>query len=502
MQAEHAADTERTLSAEGMSGPKYDAVVVGSGPNGLAAGIELARAGASVLIIEAEETIGGGTRTRELTLPGYAHDVCSAVHPLILASPFVRKLPLDEYGLELIQPRAPLAHPLDGGRVAMLYRSLDQTAESLEDDGASYRKLLQPTVDGWEKISPGVLGPLRIPRHPIRLALFGLRSINSATALIDNRFRGDKARAMIAGIAAHSMLRLDERPTGGFGILLAALAHAFGWPVVKGGSNEISKALAAHFQSLGGTIATGWTVKSLDELPPHKALLFDLTPAQLLRIAGDRLSSSYRSRLKRFRYGPGVFKIDWALDGPVPWAAAECSDAGTVHAAGTAEEVAAAEAAVAIGAHPERPFVLAAQPSLFDSTRAPEGKHTLWAYCHVPHGSTVDMTQAIEDQFERFAPGFRDLVLERHTFNAAQMESYNANYVGGDINGGRQDMRQLFTRPVWRLNPYTTGAKDIYICSSSTPPGGGVHGMCGYWAARAALRRSLRDLRRAPSRRA
>jgi phytoene dehydrogenase-like protein len=500
MQVHPATGTERALSAPGMSDSKYDAVVVGSGPNGLAAAIELAREGASVLLIEAEETIGGGTRTRELTLPGYKHDVCSAVHPLILASPFMKKLPLVEHGLELIHPRAALAHPLDGGRAVMLYRSIEETAESIGPEGAVYRKLMQPTVEGWDKISPGVLGPLRIPRHPVRLALFGLRSVDSAMGFINSKFRTDTGRALIAGIAAHSMLRLDERPTGGFALVLATLAHAFGWPIVKGGSNEISRALAAHFQSLGGTISTGWTVKSIDELPPHRAALFDVTPAQLLRIAGDRLSASYRSRLKKFRYGPGVFKIDWALDGPVPWTASECSDAGTVHVAGTAEEVAASEAAVAIGAHPERPYILAAQPSLFDGTRAPEGHHTLWAYCHVPHGSTVDMTDRIEEQIERFAPGFRDLVLQRHTFNAAQMEGYNANYVGGDINGGRQDMRQLFTRPVMRLNPYTTGAKDIYICSSSTPPGGGVHGMCGYWAARAALRRSLRDLRRAASR--
>jgi phytoene dehydrogenase-like protein len=480
---------------------EYDAVVIGAGPNGLAAGIELARAGASVLLVEAEDTIGGGTRTRELTLPGYSHDVCSAIHPLLLASPFFRKLPLDEYDLELIHPRAPLAHPLDGGRAVLLRRSLEETAETLGPDGPAYRKLMHPTITGWERISPGVLGPLRIPRHPIGLARFGLTGIESALDLVNGKFRHDSARALIAGIAAHSMLRLDQRPTAGFALVLAALAHAFGWPLVKGGSNEISKALGAHFQSLGGTISTGWTIKSIDELPPHRAAVFDVTPAQLLRIAGDRLYGPYRSRLKRFRYGPGVFKIDWALNGPVPWAATECSDAATVHVAGTAEEVAASEAAVAIGAHPERPYVLAAQQSLFDASRAPEGKHTLWAYCHVPHGSTVDMTDRIEEQVERFAPGFRDLVLERHTMNATQMESYNANYVGGDINGGRQDLRQLFSRPVWRLNPYTTGGKDIYICSSSTPPGGGVHGMCGYWAARAVLRRSLRDLRRAASRR-
>jgi len=499
MQLRPAAGTDSTLNASGSS-DSYDAVVVGSGPNGLSAAIELAREGASVLLIEAEESIGGGTRTRELTRPGYRHDVCSAIHPLLLASPFLRKLPLQEYGLELIHPRAPLAHPLDGGRAAMLYRSLDETAENLGADGPIYHKLMGPTVEGWEKISPLVLGPLRVPRHPMRLGLFGLRGIESAMSLVNGKFRDDQARALIAGIAAHSMLRLDERPTAGFALVLAALAHSFGWPLVRGGSNEISNALAAHFQSLGGTISTGWTVKSIEELPPHRVALFDVTPAQLLRIAGDRLPRPYRARLKKFRYGPGVFKIDWALDGPVPWTAAECSEAATVHVAGTAEEVAASEAAIAIGAHPERPYILAAQPSLFDETRAPKGKHTLWAYCHVPHGSTVDMTDRIEEQIERFAPRFRELVLERHTMNAVQLESYNANYVGGDINGGRQDMRQLFTRPVWRLNPYTTGTKDIYICSSSTPPGGGVHGMCGYWAARAALRRSLRDRRPAASR--
>ena len=486
------------MSADGGSG--YDAIVVGSGPNGLAASIELARVGASVLLIEAEDTIGGGTRTRELTLPGYAHDECSAIHPLLLASPFLSKLPLNEYGLEVIHPRAPLAHPLEGGQAVMLYRSVEETAEALGPDGAKYRRLVEPTIEGWEKIAPGVLGPFKMPRHPIRLAMFGLVALDSAMSLINSKFRHDEARALIAGIAAHTMLRLDQRPTAGFAIVLAALAHSVGWPLVRGGSNEISKALGAYFESLGGTISTGWTVKSIDELPPHRAVLFDVTPAQLLRIAGDSLPGQYRGKLKKFRYGPGVFKVDWALDGPVPWAASECSDAATVHVAGRAEEVAASEAAVAIGAHPERPYLLTAQPSLFDPTRAPEGKHTLWAYCHVPHGSTVDMTDRIEEQIERFAPGFRDVILERHTFNAAQMESYNANYIGGDINGGRQDLSQHFTRPVRRLNPYTTGAKHIYICSSSTPPGGGVHGMCGYWAARAALRRSLSGTRRASSR--
>ena len=454
-----------------------------------------------MLLIEAEETIGGGTRTSELTLPGYRHDVCSAIHPLLLASPFFRELALDKGEFELVHPRSPLAHPLDGGGAVVLQRSLEATADSLGSDGPEYRKLMRPTVAGWERISPGVLGPLRIPRHPIGLARFGLRGIGSAMDLIDSRFRQDAARALVAGIAAHSMLRLDRRPTAGFAMVLAALAHTFGWPLVKGGSNEISSALARHFESLGGVIATGWRVKSIDELPQYRALLFDLTPAQLLRVAGDRLPTNYRSKLKKFRYGPGVFKIDWALEGPVPWAAPECADAATVHLAGTAEEVVASEAAVAIGAHPERPYVLAAQPSLFDETRSPKGKHTLWAYCHVPHASTVDMTGRIEEQIERFAPGFRDLVIERHTMNAAQIETYNANYVGGDINGGLQDVWQLFTRPVRRLNPYATGGRDIYICSSSTPPGGGVHGMCGYWGARAALRGSLRDLRRTASRR-
>jgi len=345
MQLRPAAGTDSTLNAAGSSA-SYDAVVVGSGPNGLSAAIELAREGASVLLIEAEESIGGGTRTRELTLPGYRHDVCSAIHPLLLASPFLSKLPLHDYGLEVIHPRAPLAHPLDGGRAAMLYRSLDETAENLGADGATYNKLMGPTVEGWEKISPLVLGPLKVPRHPIRLGLFGLRGIESAMSLVNGKFRDDQARALIAGIAAHSMLRLDERPTAGFALVLAALAHSFGWPLVRGGSNEISKALAAHFQSLGGTISTGWTVKSIEELPPHRVALFDITPAQLLRIAGDRLPRPYRSRLKKFRYGPGVFKIDWALDGPVPWTAAECSEAATVHVAGTAEEVASSEAAV------------------------------------------------------------------------------------------------------------------------------------------------------------
>jgi phytoene dehydrogenase-like protein len=467
----------------------YDAIVIGAGPNGLAAAISLAREGLSVLVVEARDTIGGGTRTAELTLPGFAHDVCSAVHPLGAASPFFRTLPLEEHGLEWIHPAIPLAHPLDDGTAAVLERSVETTGQKLGPDAAAYQKLMAPLVAGWDRLAEDMLGPLSIPpRHPFILARFGLRAIRSARGLADSTFQGEHARALFAGMAGHSMLPLERSPTAAFGLLLGITGHAVGWPLPRGGSQRISDAMADYLRSLGAEIVTGTPVESIDELPPARLVLCDVAPQGLLRMAGHRLPARYRRKLEGYRYGPGVFKLDLALDGPIPWQAEACIRAGTVHVGGTLSEIAAAERAVWSGQHPEKPFVLLAQQSLFDPTRSPAGKHTVWAYCHVPHASTVDMTGRIEAQIERFAPGFRDRILARSVMSASEMEVYNPNYIGGDINGGVQDLRQHFTRPTFRLVPYSTPVKGLYLCSSSTPPGGGVHGMCGYFAARAALR--------------
>jgi phytoene dehydrogenase-like protein len=461
----------------------YDAVVVGAGPNGLAAAITVAAAGRSVLVAEAAATIGGGTRSAELTLPGFTHDLCSAIHPLAMASPFFRSLPLESHGLGFVQPHAPLAHPLDDGTAVVLERSVEDTGAGLGGDARAYRRLMGPPVAAAEAIVDEVLGPLRRPRHPVALARFGLSGLRSVAGLARSRFEGERASALLGGIAAHSMLSLRRSPTAAFALLLGLIAHALGWPIARGGSQSIAAALGAHLRSLGGEIVTDWTIADLAELPPARAYLLDLTPRQLLAVAGERLPHRYRRRLGRFRYGPGVFKLDWALDGPVPWKAPECAAAGTVHLGGTLAELAASEEEVTAGRVPERPYVLLAQQSLFDSSRAPEGRQTLWAYCHVPNGS--------EAQIERFAPGFRDRILARRVAPPAELERRDANLVGGDINGGAADLRQLFTRPVARLDPYSTPAPDIFICSSSTPPTGGVHGMCGYWAARSALRRAL-----------
>jgi phytoene dehydrogenase-like protein len=466
-----------------------DAVVVGAGPNGLAAAIALTEAGRNVTLIEGAESVGGGARSEELTLPGFVHDTCSTVHSLALLSPFLRELPLAEHGLELVHPEAPLAHPLDGGSAVILERSVGETASSLGSDGRTYRRLFEPLVRSADSLSEELLGPLRPPRHPILLGRFGLSGIRSAVGLARSRFDGERARALLAGACAHSMLSLRTTASAAFGIVLAVGAHAVGWPVARGGSQRLADALAAHLRFLGGRIETGRWVESLAELPPAGATLVDVTPRQLLRIAGPSLPGLYRRRLARYRYGPGVFKLDWALDGPIPWAAPEVARAGTVHLGGTLEEIAASEESVSGGAHPERPFVLLVQASLFDGARAPAGRHTAWAYCHVPSGSDRDMTAAIEAQVERFAPGFSDRILERSVMGPAEVERRNPNYVGGDINGGVQDLRQLFTRPVARAVPYSTPVPGLFICSSSTPPGGGVHGMCGYWAARSALRR-------------
>lgn len=470
----------------------YDAVVVGSGPNGLAAAITLARAGRSVLVVEAADEIGGGTRSAELTLPGFVHDVCSAIHALGVASPFFKSLPLDEYGLEWIHPEAPLAHALDDGDAAVAEQSLDATCEKLGRDGDAYRKLFAPLVNGSEKLLTQNLGPFCPPRNPWLMTQFGLRAVYSACGLARRRFRDDRAQGLFMGMAAHSVLPLEDFLTAAVGLMLGITAHDGGWPVAKGGSQQIANAMARYLKTLGGEIIVNRRVTAMSELPAADAYLFDISPRHLSTIAGDALPAGYRRKLERFRHGPGIFKLDWALDGPIPWAASECARAGTVHVGGTLDEVAAAERAPWEGRCADKPFLLVAQQSLFDPSRAPEGKQTGWGYCHVPHGSTEDMTERIEAQIERFAPGFRDLILERHVMSPADFERKNANYIGGDITGGVMDFRQLFTRPTARWNPYTTPACNIFICSASTPPGGGVHGMCGFHAAEAALSRVLR----------
>ena len=467
---------------------KYDAVVVGSGPNGLGAAITLAQAGMAVLVIEGKDTIGGGTRTMELTLPGFYHDVCSAIHPLGYNSPFLSRLPLDYYGLEWIHPPVMLAHPLDDGPPILLERSIESTAQNLGVDAASYRRLFESIAHAWPAISEDLLGPLPIsPKHFFEKVRLGSLALQPASWLARWAFRGQRARALFSGQAAHSMLPLDRLTTAAFGIILTLYAHIGGWPIARGGSQAITQAMADYFRSLGGEIQTQWMVATIDELPPSKWVFFDTSPRQMLKIAGKRLPVRYHRQLERFRYGQGVFKLDYALSEPIPWHARSCSQAGTVHLGGTLEEIEVSERAVWRGAPDERPFVLVAQPSLFDPSRAPAGKHTVWVYCHAPARSTFDMTDRVEAQIERFAPGFRDVVLARHTFNSVEMENYNPNYIGGDINAGVQDIFQFFTRPSLSLNPYQTPAKDIYICSSSTPPGGGVHGLCGFNAAKAAL---------------
>ena len=468
-----------------------DAIVVGSGPNGLAAAISLARAGRSVTVYEAEHDIGGGARSAELTLPGFVHDVCSAFHPLGLVSPFFRTLRLSEHGLRWIQPPAPLAHPLDDGTAVMLEREVADTARGLGPDGDAYAALMAPLVSSWSDLYDDVLGPvIHLPRHPLLLARFGLTAMRSARSLT-RRFVGDRAAALVAGMAAHSFLPLEHRFTAAFALMLGVSGHAVGWPVARGGSGQIARALALELASLGGVVVPDRRVQQIADLPTARAYLFDTSPAALELIAGERLSSAYRRALRRYRRGPGVFKVDYALDAPMPWRAAQCLRAGTVHVGGTFDEIAASEHAVWKGQHPERPFVLVGQQSLFDDTRAPAGKHTLWAYCHVPNGSTVDMTERIEAQLERFAPGFHERVLKRTVSMPADLERRNPNDAGGDISNGSHAGLQLLMRPRIALDPYATSARDIYLCSAATPPGGGVHGMCGYHAARSALRGAL-----------
>ena len=467
----------------------YDAVVVGAGPNGLAAAIRLAQHGVSVLVLEANATIGGAARSAELTLPGFTHDLCSAIHPLGLGSPFFRQLPLEKYGLAWIHPEVPLAHPLQDVQAAVLRRSVLDTAAGLGADKTAYEKLMSPMTAHWDTLAVEFLQPLlHLPRNPFQLARFGLLGIRSAVSLASAKFKHAPARALFAGLAAHSFLALDEPFSASFGLVLGLLGHAVGWPLPRGGSQSLAKALAAYLRALGGEIITNSRVESIARLPLARAILLDVTPRQALHIAGEKLPGSYRKKLERFRYGPGVFKLDYALAGPIPWKAAVCGGAGTVHLGGTLEEVALAEREVVEGRIPERSFVLLAQPSLFDPTRAPAGKHTAWAYCHVPNGSTTDMTEKVEKQIERFAPGFRDLVLARHTMSCTDLERKNANLVGGDINGGAADWRQLLVRPVLSPTPYRTSVPGLYLCSSSTPPGGGVHGMCGFHAAELAIR--------------
>ncbi len=475
-----------------MTRTRYDAVVVGSGPNGLSAAITIARAGRSVLVLEARDTAGGGCRSAELTLPGFTHDVCSAVHPLAMASPAFREMPLERLGVEFVHPELPLAHPLDGGDAVAIHRSLGETATGMGSDANAYRRLFGPLVTSFDQVLASTLGPPRFPRHPIAAARFGRNAIRSAVGLARSRFATERTRAAFAGLAAHSILPLETRPSAAFGLMLAMAAHAVGWPFVRGGSQSLTDAFVAHLRELGGELETERPVRSMGDLPLASAYLFDVTPRQLAAIAGSDLPSRYLRSISRYRYGPGVFKADFALSAPIPWAAGAACRAGTIHVGGTLDEIASAERSTATGTAPDRPYVLVAQPSLFDPSRAPAGQHTAWAYCHVPHGSNVDMTEAITRQIERFAPGFRDVLLAAHTFTAPELEAYNANYVGGDINGGVQDLRQLFTRPVMRLDPYTTPNPRIFLCSASTPPGGGVHGLCGYFAARSALRRTRR----------
>lgn len=469
----------------------HDAIVIGSGPNGLAAAITLDQAGLSVILFEARNTVGGGMRSGELTLPGFVHDICSAIHPLGVGSPFFKSLPLDKHGLEWIQPSIPLAHPFDDGTAALLDRSIDMTGATLGTDADAYKQLIEPLATRWNDLAGDILAPLHFPQHPLLLARFGAIAVRSAFGLAQQRFAGERARSFFAGLAAHAIMPLEWSLTAAFGLILGALGHAVGWPLPRGGSQKIADALASYFISLGGKISTGVNIENIDQLPPSKVILCDISPKQLVQIAGNRLPSSYKSKLERYRYGPGVCKVDWALNSPIPWKAKECARAGTVHLGGSLEEIAFSEREVWAGNHPQKPYIIIAQQSLFDPSRAPEGKHTAWGYCHVPNGSTRDMTEIIEAQISRFAPGFKECVLARCTKSAMDLEHYNANYVGGDINGGVQDIWQLFTRPIAALDPYSTPVKGLYICSASTPPGGGVHGMCGYHAASAVLKRHL-----------
>lgn len=465
----------------------FDVVVVGSGPNGLAAAICLQQAGLSVLVVEGKDTVGGGLRSAALTLPGFTHDVCAAIHPLAVSSPFLSTLPLDRHGLSFHYPPLAVAHPLTDGKAVLLGEPVEPLVRQFGVDGAAYKRLVAPWVRRWPELAPDVLAPLRMPQHPRMFATFGMQALWPA-AWQARRFQTPEARALWAGMAAHGMLPLTHGGTSAIAMVLLATAHRYGWPVARGGSQAMANAMVNYFQLMGGKVETGRYVSDLRQLPSARAVLLDVTPRQVLQLAGDRLSALYRWQLRRYRYGMGVFKIDWALDAPTPFKEPACRDAATVHIGASYEEIAFSEQQAWRGKIAERPFVLFAQPSLFDDTRVPPGKHTAWAYCHVPHGATVDMTHVIEQQIERVAPGFRERILARHTFNASEMEAYNPNYIGGDINGGVINLSQLYTRPALRTSPYRTSARGLYICSSSTPPGGGVHGMCGYHAAQQVLK--------------
>jgi phytoene dehydrogenase-like protein len=472
----------------------FDALVVGSGPNGLAAAIAVARAGLKVQVLEANDTAGGGTRSAELTLPGFVHDVCSAVHPLAIASPFFRTLPLRAHGLEWIDQPAAFSHPFDDGTAAVMERSVDATASRFGPDGRAYARLMRPLVDGWADVFREALAPLHVPRRPLSLARFGLRGLLAATWLARALFRTPQPRALFGGIAAHATLPLDQPPSAAIGLVLGVAGHAVGWPIPRGGSGALGHALLSYLRSLGGEVVTGRRVESLDELPPARLVFLDVTARQALQLMGDRLPPLYRRQLRRFRYGLGTFKMDWVLDGPIPWRSVECSRAATVHLGGALEEIAQAHAQSWAGQTPQRPFVILAQPTLFDRSRVPDDKHhVVWGYGHLPHGSTEDLSRQIEDQVERFAPGFRDRVVARHCMGPADLQRANANLVGGDLNGGEVNLAQLLTRPALRLDPYATPLPGVYLCSASTPPGGGVHGMCGYHAARSALRHLRKD---------
>ena len=471
-----------------MSDRSYDVVIVGAGPNGLTAAAVLSLAGLSVLVLERNARIGGSSRTEALTLPGFQHDVCSAIHPMGVVSQIFRALELQEHGLVWVPAALPLAHPLPNGRAAILSRTMQETVENLGADGSTWQRLVQPFVARHAQFFSDILRPVRIPRDPLLMARFGVVGLDSCVRLA-RRFRGELARALLAGNAAHSFRPLESAGSAAFGVVLAVAGHALDWPCARGGSQAIADALASKALAAGCEIRTDVPVRSLADVPPARAVVFDVTPRQLLAIAGDELSASYRAKLERFRYGPAAFKIDYALASPIPWRAADCARAATVHVGGTLEEVARSEADACAGRIADAPFVLVAQQSSFDGRRAPSGQHTGWAYCHVPNGCDVDMTDRIERQIERFAPGFRDTILARHVMPPRALESHNPNLVGGDIGGGANTLRQVLARPFPRWNPYTTSNPRIFVCSSSTPPGGGVHGMCGYWAARSVLSR-------------
>lgn len=467
---------------------RYDVTVVGAGPNGFAAAIAAQQAGLSTIILEAEEKVGGGLRSEALTLPGFVHDIGSAIHPLGVGSPFFSTLPLHDFGLEWVYPEAAVAHPLDNGQAFLLEKSVANTAAQFGVDRHAYIDLMQPIVDQWDQIAPAFLGPLRWPEHPLALARFGLKAVQSAKGLAQRTFKEAPAQAFFSGLAAHSMLPLEKSVSAGVGLVLGALGHVVGWPFPKGGAQQLTTALHDYFISLGGEVLVGHPVKSIRDIPPCRATFFNITPRQLLHIRGLDFPAIYQKQLARFQYSQGIFKIDWALSKPIPFANQDCHKAATIHLGGTLEEIAKSERLLWEEKHVDNPYVLLVHQTPFDGSRAPEGKHTAWAYCHVPRFSRVDMTEVIEQQVERFAPGFRDIILEKHTMNTHQVQQYNGNYIGGDINGGAQTLTQLFTRPVLNLTPYRTPLEGVYLCSSSTPPGGGVHGMCGYHAAKIALK--------------